>query len=241
MDEKAILAALNLPKSTHVLRTFPFNKLATQLTADEKNVFSNVVEARGVRLLATINPRTTNIPAYEDEEVSYQEIHLFKIKISKLARAERIYKILAHVMPYPLLVIFETNDEIKWIGATHKKVAKTGLLKMEKLFKTNPSITIKHYLEKWKFHESDTYNLKTYYDHFLQQMVQVELQHQYQVESESPDELERLEQIKHLEKQIAEYIAKAKNEAQMNKRIEWQMKAIVLKETLAQIIKGEIK
>lgn len=241
MDEKEVLSYLNLPKSTHVLRTFPFNKLATQFTADEKRVFTEVVEARGVRLLATINPKTTNIPAYEDDEASYQEIHLFKIRVNQLNRVERVYKIMAEVMPYPLLIMFEANEQVKWIGATHKKLAKTGLLKMDKLFITNPSIQIERYLEKWSFDVSDAYNLKTYYNHFIHQMVQVELQQHYQVQSPSPGDIERLDAIKDLEKQIADYVSKAKREVQMNKRIEWQTKANELKLTLTQIIKGEIK
>ena len=241
MDEKEILASLNLPKSTHVLRTFPYVKLATQLTSDEKKLFSEVVEARGVRLLATINPKTTNITAYEDEETSYQEIHLFKIKVNQLNRAERIYKIIAEVMPYPLLIMFESSNHVKWIGATHKKVGKTGLLKMDKLFMTNPTIPIERYLEKWAFSMSDTYNMKTYYGHFIQQMVQVELKEYYRVHAESSNDIARLEEIKYLENQIADYVAKAKREVQMNKRIEWQTKANELKITLANIIKGEIK
>ncbi|WP_186668806.1 DUF4391 domain-containing protein [Sporosarcina sp. BP05] len=241
MDEKEVLESLNLPKSTHVLRTFPYVKLATQFTADEKKVFSEVVEARGVRLLATINPKTTNITAYEDEETSYQEIHLFKIKVNQLTRAERIYKIIAEAMPYPLIIMFEANDHVKWISATHKKIAKTGLLKMDKLFTTDLTIPIERYLEKWAFAMSDTYNLKTYYDHFIQQILQVELQQNYQIHAESSNGMERLEEIKDLEKQIADYVAKAKREVQMNKRIEWQTKANELKIRLQNTIKGEIK
>lgn len=241
MDEREVLTSLNLPKNTYVLRTFPFNKLATQLTNNEKNFFSEVVKSRGIRLLATINPRTTNIPAYEDEEISYQEIHVFKIRISQMNYAERIYKIIAEVMPYPLLIMFETAEQIKWMGATHSKATKTGLLKIDKLFKTNPDIPIDKYFEKWTFDLSDTYNLKIYYEHFLHQMVQVELQQQYQINSDSSKDIEYLEEIKYLEKQIADCVTKAKKEVQMNKRVEWQMKANKLKERLANTIKGEIK
>lgn len=241
MDEKKVLADLNLPRSTHVLRTFPFNKLEAQLTLAERKVFTEVVEARGIRLLATLNPRTTNIPAFVDEAEAYEEIHIFKIKVKKLTRAERVYKIIAEVMPYPLIVMFEAEEHVKWVAANHRRIAKTGLLKMEKVFVTNPSVASEHYFQKWAFDASNAYNLKTYYTHFIEQMVQVELQEHYQVKSEATNNAEQLEEIKALEKQIADYVNKARREVQMNKRIEWQMKANKLKARLATIIEGEIE
>ncbi|WP_307258925.1 DUF4391 domain-containing protein [Oikeobacillus pervagus] len=130
MEEKEILKALELPKETHVLRTFPFNRLAPRFTVNDKKFFQEVVETHGVRLLATINTKTTNIPVYEDAETVYQEIHLFQIKVKNLKWTERIYRILAEAMPYPLFIRFVAGYKTKWIGAIHQKVAKTGLLKI---------------------------------------------------------------------------------------------------------------
>src|SRR5699024_9615501 len=109
MDEKEILEALELPKETHVLRTFPFNRLGPRFKAKDKKTFQASVEPHGVRLLATINTITTNIPAYEDEETVYQEIHYFQIKMKDLKNVKQIYRITDEAMPYPLAIRFVTK------------------------------------------------------------------------------------------------------------------------------------
>lgn len=122
MGEKEILQALELPKETHILRTFPFNRLAPRFEMKDKKFFQALVEPHGVRLLATINTNTTNIPSYEDEQKVYQEIHYFQIKMKDVKGAKRIYRMIAEAMPYPLLIRFVTNKEILWIGAIHERI-----------------------------------------------------------------------------------------------------------------------
>lgn len=239
MEEKELLKVLGLPRSTYILRTFPFNKLAAQFSPDERKVFNEAVVPRGIRLLATLSTQTTNIPPYSDEESSYQEIHFFEIQMINMQRSERIYRLLAEIMPYPLLIRFTVDHTVKWIGAHHSRIEKTGLLKMKNLYGTNPELDEEMYLERWKFQSADKYNLKTYYHHFIKQIAEVELKQQYDAEAGTEADLERLERIKELEKQIDTYIAKAKKEPQMNRRIEWQLKANQLKEQKEQLIKGE--
>jgi len=241
MDEKEILEALELPKETHVLRTFPFNRLGPRFKAKDKKTFQASVEPHGVRLLATINTITTNIPAYEDEETVYQEIHYFQIKMKDLKNVKQIYRIIAEAMPYPLLIRFITNNEALWIGAIHEKVEKIGLLKMQDLYSSNPEIDEQLYLTSWTFPRSDMYNLKTFYENLLNKIVQIELSKKYEAVTDKKFEINitQLETVKALEKEIAFCIAKAKKETQMNKRIEWQMKANKLKEQKDKYIKGE--
>jgi|SRR5699024_10822542 len=241
MDEKALLVMLELPRETHVLRTFPYNRIAPRLTAGDKKLFQGAVDAHGVRLLATISPKTTNIPVYEEEDVTFQEVHFFQIKLKNLKVAKRIYKIIAEAMPYPLFIRFVAQDEIQWIGATHQKIEKTGLLKMNTYYLTNPDIKEQQYLQCWAFTDSDTYHLKAFYEGLLQQMVQVELENTYKssFNQELHADTNRLEKIKSLDKEIASYISKAKKETQMNKRIELQMKANELKNKREQYLKEE--
>lgn len=239
MEEKELLKELGLPHSTYILRTFPFNKLAAQFTSDERKIFKEAVVPRSIRLLATLSTQTTNIPSYSDGESSFQEIHLFEIRMINMQRSERIYRLLAEIMPYPLLIRFSADNTVKWIAAHHSRIEKNDFLKMKKLYGTNPELDEELYLERWKFQSVDKYNLKTYYDHFIKQIAEVELKQQYDAEAGTEADFERLGRIKELEKQINTYIAKAKKEQQMNKRIEWQLKATQLKERKEQLIKGE--
>ncbi|WP_100011638.1 DUF4391 domain-containing protein [Lentibacillus sediminis] len=241
IDEKETLQALKLPRETHVQRNFPFNRLAPQLTSENMKLFQKTVETHGVRLLATVNTKTTNIPVYEDEETIFQEIHFFQIKIKDLKWVKRVYRIIAEAMPYPLLIRFVTRSETVWIGAIHQKIAKSGLLKMQKCYTTNPKINERVYLKSWAFAQIDTYHLKAFYENLLHQMVRIELSETYG--SNTGPGLEksttRLEAIKALDKEISSCITKAKKEVQMNKRIEWQMKVNELKVKKEKWIKGE--
>lgn len=242
MEEKEILKALELPKETHVLRTFPFNRMAPRFTVSDKKFFQEVVETHGVRILATINTKTTNIPVYEDGETVYQEIHFFQIRVKDLKGTKRIYKILAEAMPYPLFIRFVAKYKIKWIGAIHQKVEKTGLLKMQKVYSTNPEIDEGEYLKSWAFDQNDKYHLKAFYEKILQQIVRIELKetYGYDIELGLAKGTAHLEAIEALDKEIASCITKAKKEPQMNKRIEWQMKANKLKAKREKMIEGEI-
>lgn len=242
MGEKEVLKALEFPKETYVLRTFPFNRLAPRFTVNDKKFFQGVVETHGVRLLATINTKTTNISVYEDDVTAYQEIHLFQIKVKDLKWAKRIYKIIAEAMPYPLLIRFVAGDKTKWIGAIHQKIEKTGLLKVQKEYSTNPKIDEREYLKSWAFRQVDKYHLKAFYEDLLQQIVRIELKETYGYDTELglAKGTAHLEAIEALDKEIESYITKAKKEPQMNKRIEWQMEANKLKVKREKMIKGEI-
>lgn len=241
MGEKEILQALELPKETHILRTFPFNRLAPRFETKDRKFFQALVVPHGVRLLATINTNTTNIPAYEDEQTVYQGIHYFQIKMKDVKSAKRIYRMIAEAMPYPLLIRFVTNKEVLWIGAIHEKIKKTGLLKVQDVYSSNSEIDEKLYLTNWAFSYADTYNLKAFYENLLNQMVQIELRENYQAVTKKAfaNNIVQLNTIKTLEKEITFCISKAKKENQMNKRIEWQMKANQLKEKKQKYIKGE--
>lgn len=242
MEEKEILKVLELPRETYVLRTFPFNRLAPRFTVNDKKFFQEIVETHGVRLLATINTKTTNIPVYEDDETVYQEIHFFQIRVKDLKWTKRIYKVLADAMPYPLFIRFVASNKAKWIGAIHQKVEKTGLLKIQKVYSTNPEIDEGEYLKSWAFSQNDKYHLKAFYENLLQQIVRIELKETYGYDAELGLEKDtaQFEKIKALDKEIASYITKAKKEPQMNKRIEWQMEANKLKVKREKMIKGEI-
>ena len=243
MEEKEILKVLGLPKETYVLRTFPFNRLAPRFTVNDKKFFQEVVETHGVRLLATINAKTTNIPVYEDGETVYQEIHLFQVMVKDLKWAKRIYRIIAEAMPYSLFIRFIAGYKTKWIGAIHQKVEKTGLLKMQKVYSTNPGIDEGEYLKSWAFSQNDKYHLKAFYENLLQQIVRIELKETYGYDAELglAKGTAHLEAIEALDKEIASCITKAKKEPQMNKRIEWQMEANKLKAKKEKMIKGEYK
>lgn len=239
MTEEEILKKLNLPKSTWILRTFPYNKLATQLNSKQQSVCSEGIESRGIRLLATINPMNTNIPKFEDEHVRFEEIHLFQIKVTSLKYCKEIYKILAEVMPYPLLILFSNEGKYQWIAATHQKQEQSILLKVEKMYQSSLEIPIDVYLNHLAFQNMNTLDLKSYYGMFIKQIVDTELQERYQVKTAKSHNEELLEKIKQLDKEISQLVNQAKKEKQMNKRIALQVEANKRKQQKKKLIEME--
>lgn len=239
MTEEEILKKLNLPKSTWVLRTFPYNKLATQLNSRQQNVCSEGLESRGIRLLATINPMNTNIPKFEDEHVRFEEIHLFQIKVTSLKYCKDIYKILAEIMPYPLLILFSHEDKYQWIAATHGKLEHSILLKVEKMYQSSLEIPIDVYLNHLAFQNMNTLDLKNYYGMFIKQIVDTELQERYQVKTTHIHNENLLEKIKQLDKEISQLVNQAKKEKQMNKRIALQVEANKRKQQKQKLLETE--
>lgn len=73
MKEEEILTTLNLPKESWTLRTFPFNQLVKQLTLPQRKLFQERIVARGIRILATISERNTNILKYESKKKSMKK------------------------------------------------------------------------------------------------------------------------------------------------------------------------
>lgn len=51
-------------------------------------------EPHGMRLLATINTNITNIAVYEDEDVRYQETHIFQVMMKDMKHAKKYTKYL---------------------------------------------------------------------------------------------------------------------------------------------------
>lgn len=241
MKEEEILKRLELPKQTHVLKTFPYNKLVTQLNDKYKKLFPEAVEVRGIRLLATLNTRNTNIPMYEDEFVRFEEIHLFCIRLKNIKKAKDIYTGLAEVMPYPLIILFESKGKYQWIAALHKKQENSYLLKMEQIYSSNADIPIEKYLSQWTFGKMDTFDLKSYYHMFIKKMVDLQLKEQYQVTTENAIENHLLERIQSIDKEILNLVSRAKKEKQMNKRIALQVEANKLKDKKTKLLRMENK
>ncbi|WP_242318408.1 DUF4391 domain-containing protein [Bacillus cereus group sp. BfR-BA-01314] len=240
MTEEDILKSLNLSKNTWVLRTFPYNKLATQLNSKQQRICSDGIKTRGIRLLATISPLNTNIPKFEDEHVRFEEIHLFQIQVTSWKYCKDIYKIFAEIIPYPLLILFSHEDKYQWIIATHQKQENSFLLKIDKIYQSNIDLPIDMYLKRLVFQNMNTVDLKSYYDTCIKQIVDTELQEKYQLKTSHEHNEDLLEKLNQLEKEIFQLVNQAKKEKQMNKRIALQVEANKRKQQKKKLIEPEV-
>ncbi|BCC16463.1 hypothetical protein BCM0075_1233 [Bacillus cereus] len=118
MNEEQLLRSIQLPKSTHVLRTFPYNKLEPKLSGGQKKIVSENVVSRGIRLLSIISPNNANIQIFEDETERFEEIHFYCIDVNHFRKAVEVYKVFANIMPYPCNIIYTWKKNALGIGHT---------------------------------------------------------------------------------------------------------------------------
>lgn len=238
MKEEEILTTLNLPKESWTLRTFPFNQLEKQLTLPQRKLFQERIEARGIRILATISERNTNILKYESETEKYEEIILFQIKVNQFDKVKDIYKTLASLMPYPLIILFNSEDSYKIVMSEHKKTD-NGYLRVTNILETTETINLNAYLSSAYLDALDKTSFRTFYLDMMAKFVAAESKEKYDASIED-NKVELLELVMKLDKEIQQLVNKAKKEPQLNRRIEYQLKANKLKEERAKyLIKEE--
>ena len=226
MKEEEILTILNLPKESWTLRTFPFNQLEKQLTLSQRKLFQERIVARGIRILATISERNTNILKCETEK--YEEIILFQIKVNQFNKVKDIYKTLASLMPYPLIILFNSEDSYKIVMSEHEKTD-NGYLKVTNILETTETINLNAYLSSANLDALDKTSLRTFYLDMMAKFVAAESKEKYDASIED-NKVELLELVMKLDKEIQQLVNKAKKEPQLNRRIEYQLKANKLKE-----------
>lgn len=237
MKEEEILTTLNLPKESWTLRTFPFNQLEKQLTLPQRKLFQERIVARGIRILATISERNTNILKYESETEKYEEIILFQIKVNQFNKVKDVYKTLASLMPYPLIILFNSEDSYKIVMSEHKKTD-NDYLRVTNILETTETINLNAYLSSANLDALDKTSFRTFYLDMMAKFVAAESKEKYDASIED-NKVELLELVMKLDKEIQQLVNKAKKEPQLNRRIEYQLKANKLKEERAKYLTKE--
>ncbi|KYC89943.1 hypothetical protein B4102_3950 [Heyndrickxia sporothermodurans] len=239
MNEEQILRSMQLPKTTYVLRTFPYNKMEPQLNAAQKKIISENVVPRGIRLLAIISPNNTNIPKFEDENERFEEIHFYCIQLQNIKKAIAIYKVFAQIMPYPLVILFTDDNHSCWVLAKHSKQKQTHLLSVDQIYESDETIPLEEVMGSLRFTEMDNLTIKTIYDSWMKQLLQIELKYKYGIIRNITLENNILQQLKDLDRQIEQFVNQAKREKQMNKRIALQLEANKLKNAKQALMEKE--
>lgn len=224
MNEIQLLKAIGLPKSTHVLKTLPYNQLETRLTAAQKKVISEQVVARGMRILATIQANNTNIEMFESETERFDSIVFLAIHVKNVKKAVQFYKIIVSVMPNPLVILFYDDVNTRWLFSTHEK-KKDGFLASKQIYEIQEAVTIERVEKQLRFDDWNKSNLKTLYDTWLERLLQIELQVRYSIYAPVSLQNNVLEKLVLMDNKIEGYVKQAKKETQLNKRVELQQEA----------------
>lgn len=239
MNEEQLLISIQFPKTTYVLRTFPYNKMESQLSAAQKKVISENVVPRGIRILAIISSSNTNIPKFEDDSLRFEEIHFYCIQLKHVKRAVAVYKVFAQIMPYPLVILFTDGKHTRWVLATHYKQKQTHLLSTDQIYEIDETISIEEVEAYLRFSKMENVNLKAVYYSWLEQLLQIKLQIKYGIHEKISLENNLLYKLEDLDQQIEKLVGQARREKQMNKRIAMQVEANKLKSARQEIIEKE--
>lgn len=238
MKEEAFLKAIQFPKETHFLRTFPYNKIEGRLSATQKKVISENVISRGIRILAVIQENNTNIRKYEDENERYDSIQFFHIKVKQLKKVVEVYRIFANIMPNPLVILFSNEKNTKWIFATHEK-KKDLTLTIQNVYEISEDVAIDRVEKQLSFGQLTKTDLKLFYQSWIEKMLEIELECKYGVYKPISLENNLLQELKVMDGKIEYLVGQAKREKQMNKRIALQVEANKLKADKQALIEEE--
>ncbi|TKI67924.1 DUF4391 family protein [Lysinibacillus mangiferihumi] len=238
MNESKLLKAISFPKATQILKTLPYNQMENKLTTAQKKIISEHVVSRGIRILATIQTNNTNIDVFESETERYDSIVFLAVNVKELKKSAQIYKVFMSIMPNPLVILFFDETRTKWVFATHEK-KKDGLLASKTLYEVQEIVTLQQVEEQLNFENLSKMNLKTFYESWLERLLQIELQARYNIYTPFSLQNNLLEKLVLMDAQIGEYVKQAKKETQLNKRIELQQAANKVKLTKQALIEKE--
>lgn len=93
----------------------------TNISKKDRDIFINQIQK--ITLLFSFSQDTINIRPYKDDEREYDEIAVILIEVSADAKVKRMEEIIQLSIPYPIVLIFVNNNDIK-INVAHKRINK---------------------------------------------------------------------------------------------------------------------
>ena len=188
---------------------------------------------QSIYILASLKTENTHIDVYEDDKELYQEIQFLYVKTKDKGDSTKIYKMLAQLIPYPLVILTDEPDSFTIYTGRFEKLSR-GFLKLVNIY---PSPVyqdeyLEQVLQQLTLIDLPRQNLKTFYDGLRDEIATTMAKVQYgkevgKITSEEKDQLDDLKkQIENLRTQI-------KKERQLNRRIDMQMKMKELRDELS--------
>lgn len=214
--------------------TKAFFKRNFELTISEKNLLEDANVVIAIEWLASIGEQNANIQAYQDAQVAYEEIQVITVQSSVDnfdSNYSKIADLVQKYIPYHLLLCV-WNVEAFILNTCDKRINQNDKNKkaVEKSYNTEiislPSITNaqQSFIDNISFAALDKTNLKTMYDSYTQRIIALQaaaLSGYYspRTQSRTKTDLESLEKIELLQKEIVVLQNQAKKETQLNQQV----------------------
>lgn len=199
--------------------------------AADKQFLQDSVQS--IYMLASLKTDNTHIAVYEDDKELYQEIQFLYVKIKDKGDSTKIYKMLAHLIPYPLVILTDGPDSFTIYTGRFEKLS-TGFLKLVNVYPSPvyQDENLEEVLQQISLIDLPRQNLKTFYDGLRDEIATATAKSQYgeavgNITGEEKDQLDALK------KQIEDLRGQIKKDRQLNRKIDMQMKLKKLKDELS--------
>tara|TARA_R110002049_G_scaffold275725_1_gene453838 strand:- start:14924 stop:15694 length:771 start_codon:yes stop_codon:yes gene_type:complete len=207
------------------------------LSTSEKKILNNTIQQ--MSWLASIKPVTANIPAVINDEYKYEEIQVIVCTITDNTldtHGEKCMQLFQKYIPYQIIVIVEDSNEFK-INICDKRINKSETSKrtIERYFITNTlSKLYKNELNDafyraLDFGNLDKTNLELLYKSYIQAVVQFQAasitgNYQKRTNARTQEDMEHLESIEQLDRDIVALSTQIKKESQLNEKVQLNIK-----------------
>lgn len=232
METKDIIKWWKFPSATIINRNLPKTQIYPHMkNAADKQFLQDSVQS--IYMLASLKTDNTHIAVYEDDKELYQEIQFLYVKTKGKGDSTKIYKMLAHLLPYPLVILADEPDSFTIYTGRFEKLS-TGFLKLVNVYPSSvyQDENLEEVLQKISLIDLPRQNLKTFYDGLRDEIATATAKSQYgeavgNITGEEKDQLDALK------KQIEDLRGQIKKERQLNRKINMQMKLKKLKDELS--------
>lgn len=232
METKDIIKWWKFPSATIINRNLPKTQIYPHMKnmADKQFLQDSV---QSIYMLASLKTDNTHIAVYEDDKELYQEIQFLYVKTKDKGDSTKIYKMLAHLLPYPLVILADEPDSFTIYTGRFEKLS-TGFLKLVNVYPSSvyQDENLEEVLQQISLIDLPRQNLKTFYDGLRDEIATATAKSQYgeavgNINGEEKDQLDALK------KQIEDLRGQIKKERQLNRKIDMQMKLKKLKDELS--------
>lgn len=239
---------INVPSSAIVNSIIPKEAIyeATEMNKSDKDYFVRYIKQ--IRWLYKFDNDSIRIKPYKKEEKSYLEAELIGVTLKNDfqeynhntgnyhrfdARLDRIVDILLRFIPYPILLCAEFKDEIKFYvshisesKADNDKITLDDLISTEWIDTNHLDDYDKELLNKLQIDALDKTNVYTFYDNIVTAIIQYngscEVGQEVTLSSEEIQEI--MDEIKVLERKIADLKVKIRRSDNFSEEVELNIK-----------------
>jgi hypothetical protein len=228
---------LQLPEKCLVNKkiTKAFFKRNFDMTSAERNLLDDANAVISIDWIASISQANANVPAWQDAESTFEEIEVIAVTTNTEnlnKQTTRIIDLIQKYIPYHILIVVTDGAKTVW-NVTYKRINQNDTNKrtVDKKFTTElidlggDNTIEKAFLESLNFIKLASTDLKVLYDSYVQSLVGLNTApiigtFETRPTERTKEDVELLERISQLEKEITTLSNTAQKETQLNKRIE---------------------